>query len=131
MEMERTGIMKKNKYNRLPLEIYRLFSFYGERWLRPLMFFSVYLLAFILIEMFVTGVAFENKYIKYSLFSGEWNFSQGLEDVKDVFSYGVQAMTLQRTDTVGPASIPAVLANIFGPAMIALSLLALRRRFKR
>ncbi|MHB1325517.1 MAG: pentapeptide repeat-containing protein [Thermoleophilia bacterium] len=129
MEMERTGLMAKDAYNRFPMEAYRWLSYYGERWLRPLAVLLAFLFFFVPIEMF-SGVTLGSSTIHYS-WAGEWDYWKLLKDIVTTFCHGLQVVTLQRPDVKDAPIFMVTIGSIIGPAMIAFSLLALRRRFKR
>ena len=78
----------------------------------------------------VSGVTLGSSTFLYS-WAGEWDFWKFFNDFVTTLCHGLQVVTLQRPDAQDAPIFMVTIGSIIGPAMIAFSLLALRRRFKR
>lgn len=120
-----------DRYYTFPLTTYRLISFYGERWLRPLaIFFGLSILMGVAIS--IVGVQVSRGEITETI--------KGFGDFFTSLSHGIQISTaLERPSTFilpqcwagTTLGIFMTIVNLVGPALIVLFLLALRRNFKR
>lgn len=129
----------KLKSNRLPrsnralIKTYRAISFYGERWLRPLILLAIWLGLFTVVMLFA-GLNVANRPIQYGL-AGTFDPGRLARDAWLTFLYGIQvAIAMRPTDvfvTGWFARTTVVLTNIVGPTLVALFILALRRQTRR
>lgn len=122
MEMKR---ISRSWYQseRLLLSAYKHLSFYGERWLRPLAIF------------FIGLISFSNIFIRTGVMEEGQTTYADMSEMPHAFFYGLQLATLQRpTDFIILTNWTRLLNSIWlvsGPTLIALTLLAIKRRFKR
>lgn len=143
--------MKRRQLNRYQPDywlsfLYKWLSLYGERWLRPLLWLGLGIIIFAIVES-LTGVCVNGEIIGGICAGGEtvnYNISMShlidwnlwvvwLGDLSNIAVYGLQVATLQRPSNITPegSHIFYALWAITGASLIALSLLAMKRRFKR
>lgn len=132
MEMKRRQL-EWYRPDKILLLLYKIVSFYGERWLRPLIVLFSLLFVFSVLEIGL-GVKLDGKIIQWAR-NGSFDLKQVLQNFADIYSYGLQIAALQRPSDVtqvraGTRLVVAAL-GLIAPSLIALSLLAMRRRFKR
>ncbi|MBI5869638.1 MAG: pentapeptide repeat-containing protein [Actinobacteria bacterium] len=123
-EMEfKKSLRKPWQPERWLLSAYMLVSYYGEKWLRPILFLILGLPVFALLIL-IAGATVDEQRMDLS-----WSF------FSRTMLYGLQVAILQRPEDISLISnwsrLIAVSWAILGPIFIALSLLAIRRRFKR
>lgn len=118
---------------RLLISAYRMLSFYGERWVRPIVLLGLWLLGFT-IAMILAGYEVAGRTVDYG-FRGIFDPIGLLRDAWITFLYGVQLATAMRpTDVTARfwfSRTLVVTTHVVGPTLVALFILALRRQTKR
>ncbi|OGP55963.1 MAG: hypothetical protein A2Y65_05650 [Deltaproteobacteria bacterium RBG_13_52_11] len=108
--------------HRFFLNLYRILSGYGERYLRPL-FWALFIMIGCTIGYLAFGI--QNEYF----------ISLGFDDWSTVLLYSLQIMTLLKPTELQPIGVASTAIKVFqsisGPIILGLFALAIRQRLKR
>lgn len=136
METRRKQLTWRDK-DFYPINLYRIFSYYGENWLLALSWLLLLVIglpSFLYMYLFGLEYSRDNALILYT-FKPSLNILRWITDALAVIFYSLKVSLLQRPQEIVPANTAGIILSGFqsiaGPALIALFLLALRRRFKR
>jgi uncharacterized protein YjbI with pentapeptide repeats len=140
MEMRRYSYGKNHRWYNFLANLYRLFSGYGERSFRPLVWFLVTFLFFSIGNM-LSGLETKPRTPKkvkgynYNLTVNPKNTKEFWNDYLRTLEYTYHRMTLRPDPDFKHSSydgfLLTIIQNITGPLLIGLIILAIKRKFKR